>query len=329
MDQIWLLLSLTALVTGFGLVVALIFLKRLAPLSLPPVITAILALLFMGTTSFFGVYLRVLSLPRSILPYRLLNAGAWGFAAYSMLWFILRSLRDRGNNSGKDSSSGRERSSGDIEQHIFAATLGLIIFLGAMLSAHPPADGLLSQLPALKSGIMIVIEAVVGVLAVLVGLRSLRWCRRTTSRPWRAYLRGFGISLLVLVPANLLDFGVTMALRLSGTGARDGLVFAAGYGVVNIILIASIIQGVRLSGAGEIPALPQSFLDAYGITRREKEVIEKLLQGKTDRRIGEELYISPRTVDTHLRSVFRKCQISSRLQLTRLVSSYGEFRNSR
>jgi DNA-binding CsgD family transcriptional regulator len=141
---------------------------------------------------------------------------------------------------------------------------------------------------------------------------------------------GVGISLLVLIPANLLDFGVTAALRMSGTAARDGIVFAAGYGVINIILIVSVIQGIRLTGssAGEIPAVPQPFVDAYGITRREREVVEKLLEGKTDRRIGEELYISPRTVDTHLRSVFRKCRITSRLQLTRLVSSYGEFRNS-
>jgi hypothetical protein len=33
MEQLWLLLSLTSLVSGFGLVVALLFLKRLAPAS--------------------------------------------------------------------------------------------------------------------------------------------------------------------------------------------------------------------------------------------------------------------------------------------------------
>jgi DNA-binding NarL/FixJ family response regulator len=65
----------------------------------------------------------------------------------------------------------------------------------------------------------------------------------------------------------------------------------------------------------------------YALTRRETEIVEKLLLGKSDREIAAELYISPRTVDTHLRNVFRKCEVSTRMQLARLVGDYGNFRN--
>ncbi|MFP4364323.1 MAG: helix-turn-helix transcriptional regulator [Spirochaetia bacterium] len=54
---------------------------------------------------------------------------------------------------------------------------------------------------------------------------------------------------------------------------------------------------------------------------------EKLFQGKSDREIAEALFISPRTVDTHLRNIFKKCSVSSRMQLSKLVSDYGILRN--
>ncbi|MFO7782558.1 MAG: helix-turn-helix transcriptional regulator, partial [Spirochaetia bacterium] len=177
--------------------------------------------------------------------------------------------------------------------------------------------------------IMITVELLVGVLPIVVGLRALSLSGATASRPWRAYLRGFGVALLLLIPANLLDFGVSVALRAAGETARDGFVFAAGYGIANVVLIVAIVSGFRQSASGEALAVPQQLVDAFGITRREREVVEKLLEGKSDRQIAEELYISPRTVDTHLRSVFRKCGVTSRMQLTRLASTYGEFRNSR
>jgi DNA-binding CsgD family transcriptional regulator len=174
---------------------------------------------------------------------------------------------------------------------------------------------------------MIALQVLVGALAVWAGVRALVGSRGTTSRPWRAYLRGFGAAVLLLVPANLLDFAVSLVVQASGVEARDGLVYAAGYAVANIVLIVTIVRAIRL-GADGVPAVPQAFLDAYGITPRERDVVEKLVEGKADRRIAEELYISPRTVDTHLRSVFRKCNVSSRLQLSRLVVSYGELRNT-
>jgi DNA-binding NarL/FixJ family response regulator len=96
-----------------------------------------------------------------------------------------------------------------------------------------------------------------------------------------------------------------------------------------VVLIVAIVSGFRQSASGGAPAVPQQMVDAFGITRREREVVEKLLEGNSDRQIAEELYISPRTVDTHLRSVFRKCGVGSRMQLTRLASTYGELRNSR
>ena len=54
-----------------------------------------------------------------------------------------------------------------------------------------------------------------------------------------------------------------------------------------------------------------------GLTAREVEVLHLLAQGLTDAQIAEQLIISPRTVNTHLTSIYGKIQVSSRSAATR------------
>ncbi len=53
------------------------------------------------------------------------------------------------------------------------------------------------------------------------------------------------------------------------------------------------------------------------LTAREVEVLCLLAQGWTDAQIAEQLVISPRTVNTHLTSIYRKIQVSTRSAATR------------
>jgi DNA-binding CsgD family transcriptional regulator len=54
-----------------------------------------------------------------------------------------------------------------------------------------------------------------------------------------------------------------------------------------------------------------------GLTAREAEVLRYIAQGWTDTQIAEQLVISPRTVNTHLTSIYSKAQVSSRSGATR------------
>src|SRR5712692_9243067 len=67
----------------------------------------------------------------------------------------------------------------------------------------------------------------------------------------------------------------------------------------------------------EIPSTPPAKSPPSGLTGREVEVLRLLAQGLTDAQIAEQLVISPRTVNTHLRAIYGKIQVSSRSAATR------------
>jgi DNA-binding CsgD family transcriptional regulator/tetratricopeptide (TPR) repeat protein len=77
--------------------------------------------------------------------------------------------------------------------------------------------------------------------------------------------------------------------------------------------------GVRAVAAlfnGATPASP-SPLDS--LTAAERQVADRVADGLTSRQIGEELFVSPRTVDAHLTHIYRKLGINSRARLAALV----------
>ena len=55
------------------------------------------------------------------------------------------------------------------------------------------------------------------------------------------------------------------------------------------------------------------------LTERELQVVHLILARKTNREIGDELFISRKTVETHLRHIFHKMNVASRVELARAV----------
>ena len=54
-----------------------------------------------------------------------------------------------------------------------------------------------------------------------------------------------------------------------------------------------------------------------GLTDREVEILRRVTSGLTNRQLAEELGVSTRTIDAHLRSVYAKLGVKSRSAATR------------
>ena len=55
------------------------------------------------------------------------------------------------------------------------------------------------------------------------------------------------------------------------------------------------------------------------LSAREREIAELVTDRKTNREIAEELFLSQKTIETHLRNVFFKLGVSSRVEVARVV----------
>jgi DNA-binding NarL/FixJ family response regulator len=128
-------------------------------------------------------------------------------------------------------------------------------------------------------------------------------------------------------------------LALSASDAPEDVIAviragARGY-VTKTISGAELVDAVRRVAAGDAvfsPRLAGFVLDAFAaaggdspsfdpefdqLTPREREVLRLIARGYTYREIARDLFISVKTVESHVSSVLRKLQLSTRHQLTR------------
>ena len=131
-------------------------------------------------------------------------------------------------------------------------------------------------------------------------------------------------------------------LALSASDAPEDVIAviragARGY-VTKTISGAELIDAIRRVAAGDAvfsPRLAGFVLDAFAaspaldldrptfdpeldqLTSREREVLRLIARGYTYREIARELFISVKTVESHVSSVLRKLQLSTRHQLSR------------
>jgi DNA-binding NarL/FixJ family response regulator len=70
----------------------------------------------------------------------------------------------------------------------------------------------------------------------------------------------------------------------------------------------------RLGGRTVLPA---------GLTEREADVLRLVARGYSDRQISDDLFISPRTVNAHLRNMLNKTSVANRTELSIWAFEHG------
>ncbi len=93
------------------------------------------------------------------------------------------------------------------------------------------------------------------------------------------------------------------------------------FGLLGVVLAFAVRHLFRPSGAAD-PVLTQEFVDRFGISNREREIVSMIMQGYPNRTVGERLYISDRTVKNHISSIYRKTGAVNKVQLLNMVRNH-------
>jgi DNA-binding CsgD family transcriptional regulator len=77
---------------------------------------------------------------------------------------------------------------------------------------------------------------------------------------------------------------------------------------------------VTLSDFTDGKKLEDTLQARFQLSGRELDVVHYLIRGLSDNEIGEKLYISRQTVHTHIKNIYRKLGVKSRIELYRIVT---------
>jgi DNA-binding CsgD family transcriptional regulator len=91
-----------------------------------------------------------------------------------------------------------------------------------------------------------------------------------------------------------------------------------------LVDIDAVSSRTRLSlGAPTRVVLDESSAERLGLTPREVEVLALLAAGRTNRQIGEELYVSDKTASVHVSNILRKLGVNSRVDAAAVAQRLG------
>lgn len=74
---------------------------------------------------------------------------------------------------------------------------------------------------------------------------------------------------------------------------------------------------------GEFRRIAKAATGTEPLSDREREVLQYVARGHSYREIGEELYISPKTVENHVRNILGKLHLNRRQELVRYALDHG------
>jgi len=200
----------------------------------------------------------------------------------------------------------------EISRSRFAVHVVVILALVALGTLDDLFPG--SPFPALNDA------GDVGVLVYGMSIVFLNF-NRIGSPAVRSFMRAgliFNSAMVVLALAQLF----LRSLPIAPPILRDyGLIEVAWYLGADALLL---LFGLRYLFKTEVNLacnLPDHFVQKYGISPRECEIVSMIVQGLGNRKIGETLFISALTVKNHIYHIYQKTGVANKIQLLNLINS--------
>jgi len=138
-------------------------------------------------------------------------------------------------------------------------------------------------------------------------------------RVWKTDRRMFFIGVMIFATIGYMETVRTFlqyiyAPQLTMPAQRGFLFSSIPYGLYGVFVIVYFL-GFFIPASIEVDQLFEAFLDRHSITGREREIILKVAEGKSNSDIAGELYLSTATVKTHLHNIYAKMGVNSRYDL--------------
>jgi DNA-binding NarL/FixJ family response regulator len=119
---------------------------------------------------------------------------------------------------------------------------------------------------------------------------------------------------------------VTSVLLISGAG-RISPNAARAAGAAGFVSkdwpAADIARAVRMVGLGMTVFRPHEAPQGPPLSEREREVLQEVASGATNREIAERLFLSPHTVKEHTSSLYRKLSVRNRAEAVQKAQRLG------
>ncbi len=122
--------------------------------------------------------------------------------------------------------------------------------------------------------------------------------------------RSPGTNILLISGAGRISPGAAKAAGASGFIPKD-------WGA------ADIARAVRMVGLGMTVFQPQVDVDAIPLSSREREVLDLIAGGSTNREIAAALHLSPHTIKEHTSSLYRKLGARNRAEAVQRAQRLG------
>lgn len=134
---------------------------------------------------------------------------------------------------------------------------------------------------------------------------------------WETSVRAFGYGDVPEVARSRARLAAV--LRAAGRGAEAAEQASLAREVARALWAEPLLAEVRALGLARAPQRTPSRSGAAALTGREREVLALLVDGRTNRQVARQLYISEKTVSVHVSNVFAKLGVHSRTEAAALA----------
>lgn len=158
----------------------------------------------------------------------------------------------------------------------------------------------------------IIIDSIYVLILVYVFIVGMYYYKKVQNDVIKGFAKKLVILLGVFLPGIFSDTFLYRILPIR--------FFPILYSVLSIVFTYHLMKHYFPQSQATVSTLPDEvFFKRYNISSREQELVPLILQGYSNQKIGEILFISPNTVKTHIKNIYAKFGVKNRYEMISFI----------